>query len=398
MRKYLVAIVFSIAACKSKSTEDAGPFLECTNKSDCDDDGYLVNAGDCNDMNPEINPDAYDFPDDKLDNDCDGTPDNPILTCETAGMMPMDFARALDLCPQRQKNKMGTVVDPVARAEWGQVKGYGPGQRIWISDTKMQQVAIAGSFGANAARAGKTLVGLASGPWGSADPRNTMPLDDPMFKLGDACSDIPLDKDDCAVLSNGAPAGGVSVQDWAELKLWLQVPTNAHALAFDFAFFSSEFNQYWNASLNDAFFVLVTSKTLMGKNVAVDPSGKAVTVNSSAFQLCPKYPGPPMLSPEKLPALMPCVGTDGDMAQGVFGSLAMTGYDGMPVMGSNGNYYLYGGGSGWLTSRFTVTPGEQMIVRIIVNDTFDGYKDSAAIVDGMRWEALPASGGGRPPR
>ena len=397
MRIAALAVAIALGACKSSSNPDGGPFRDCTSKSDCDGDGYFIKVDDCNDDNPEINPEAYDFPD-NVDNDCNGVVDDPITTCETTGTMPMDFGRALDICAQKSKTNKSVLFDPLVRAEWGFVKGYGPGQRIWTSDTKMQQVAIAPAFGTNAARFGKTLIGLASGPWASPDPRNTMPLDDPMFKLGDACMDIPLLPEDCAVLSNGAPAGGISVQDWAELKLWLQVPANAHALAFDVAFFSSEFNQYWNASLNDAFFVLVSSKTLDGKNVAVDSNGKAVTVNSGFFQLCPKYPGPPNLSPEKLPALMPCVGVDGDMSQAVFGSLSGTGYDGMPVMGSNGNYYLYGGGSGWLTSHFTVTPGEQMIVRIIVHDTFDGYKDSAAIVDGMRWEPLPASGVSRPPR
>ena len=397
MRAALVALLV-LVACKSNGNPDSGPFRDCTNKTDCDEDGYLK-TDDCNDENPEINPEAYDFPTDKFDNDCDGVIDNPVINCETTGMMPIDFARAADLCPQRSKTKLAVVFDPVARAEWGQVKGYGPGQRIWISDTKTVQVAIAPSLGSNAARSGKTLVGLATGPWGSADPRNTMPLEDPLFHINDACKDIPLVPEDCAVLSNGAPAGGVSVQDWAELKLFLNVPSNAHALAFDFAFFSSEFNQYWNASLNDAFFVLVTSKTFAGKNVAVDGNGKAVTVNSGFFQLCPKYPGAANLSPEKLPALMPCVGVDGDMSQSVFGSLGGTGYDGAPVMGSNGNFYLYGGGSGWLTSHFTVTPGDQMIVRIIVHDTFDGYKDSAALVDAMHWEPTPASGGvARPPR
>jgi hypothetical protein len=226
-----------------------------------------------------------------------------------------------------------------------------------------------------------------------------MPLDDPMFKLLDACSDIPLVTDDCKTLSTST--AGVSVQDWAELKLWLKMPSNAKALAFDFAFFSTEFNQFWNASLNDAFFVLVTSKDVMGRNVAVDANNKAMTINSGLFQLCPKYPGPANLSPEKLPALMPCVGVDGDDM--VVGSLKGTGYDGAAVgdgtvMSSTGQLYVYGGGSGWLTSRFTVTPNDSIVVRVIVHDTFDGYKDSAVLVDNFRWEPNPASGVARPPR
>ena len=67
-------------------------------------------------------------------------------------------------------------------------------------------------------------------------------------------------------------------------------------VVFDFAFFSSEFNQWWNSAANDAFFVLVTSKELTGQNVARDSHGLAVTVNSGFFQLCPAPPGPAGLS------------------------------------------------------------------------------------------------------
>ena len=105
--------------------------------------------------------------------------------------------------------------------------------------------------------------------------------------------DIPLAGLDCDSLTDNAPLGAISVQDWAELTLWVQVPTNAASMHFDFTFFSSEFNQWWNSSANDAFFVLVSSKTISGTNVAKDAHGLAVTVNSGFFQLCPVYPGPP---------------------------------------------------------------------------------------------------------
>ena len=62
----------------------------------------------------------------------------------------------------------------------------------------------------------------------------------------------------------------------------------------------------------------------------------------------------------------------------------------------NGNLYVYGGGSGWLTAKFPVTPGEQIQMRVIIADTFDGLKDSAVLLDDMRWEAASESGTGRP--
>jgi hypothetical protein len=409
------------AGCGSKkggidfSGADAGapsvvPVPSLCSKADCDSDGYAVPA-DCNDQDARINPEAYDFPGDGIDDDCDGIPDNPVETCETtpaqAPGTPEDFARAGDLCAQHSKTNAGTVFDPLVKAAWGMVKGYGSTPRIWESDTKMQQVNIVSSFGSNAARRGQTMFGLANGPWGTKTPRESAPLDPQGFNLADACSDIPLTGKDCDSLTAGQAAGAVSVQDWAELTLWVKVPSNAGSLQLDFAFYSAEFNQFWDAALNDAFFVLVSNGTLHGENVARDANGLAVTVNSGFFQLCPASPGPAGLSPDKSPALVHCVGDDGATAQGIFGSIKATGYDGAStapydgtVFSTDGAHkYVYGGGSGWLTAEVPVTPSEELEMRIIILDTFDGLKDSAVIVDALRWSKATATGGiARPPK
>jgi hypothetical protein len=375
----------------------------CKN-DDCDGDGYSPPA-DCNDNDALINPEAYDFLADGIDNDCDGKIDDPVLTCETIPSSPpgtpTDFARAADLCAQNSKTNAGTIFDPLVRAEWGQVQGLGPGQTLWTSATKPTiQTAIASSLGSNMARQGKTMAGLANGPWAAADPRDSAALDPAGFQLSDACSDIPLMGADCASLTNGTSSTGVNVQDWAELALTVHVPSNVKSVVFDFAFFSSEFNQWWDSAANDAFFVLVTSKELTGQNVAHDSHGLAVTVNSGYFQLCPAPPGPAMLSEPT--AIENCVGMDGDASQMIFGSLAGSGYDGAAkstndtVAAMNGDLYIYGGGSGWLTTSFAVTPGEQIQMRVIIADTFDGLKDSAVLFDNMRWEAASATGTGRP--
>ena len=171
-------------------------------------------------------------------------------------------------------------------AAWGQVQGLGPGETLWTSQTKPTiQTDIVSSFGSNMTRQGRTMVGLANGPWAASDPRDSAALDPMGFALNDACSDIPLMGTDCALLTNGSVSGGVNVQDWAELALTVQAPSNVKLVVFDFAFFSSEFSQWWDSAANDAFFVLVTSKELMGQNVAHDSHGLAVTVNSGYFQL-----------------------------------------------------------------------------------------------------------------
>jgi hypothetical protein len=171
---------------------------------------------------------------------------------------------------------------------------------------------------------------------------------------------------------------------------------------FDFSFFSSEFNQWWNSAANDSFFVLVTSKGFQGQNVAKDANGLAITINSGFFQLCPAPPGPAGLSADKSAALETCVGVAGDASQSIFGALAGTGYDGAAVSSNDtaiavdGSEYIYGGGSGWLTTKFPVVPRETLQMRIIIADTFDGLKDSSVLFDALRWEPISESGVTRP--
>jgi hypothetical protein len=417
-RACVAAAVVLAAGCGSKGNDfsgaDAGAVHDAVAEvpnvcpdSDCDGDGYPPPV-DCNDTNPLINPEAYDFPGDGVDDDCDGKIDDPVEHCETvpqsAPGSPTDFARAADLCAQNSITNAGTIFDPLVRATWGQVQGLGPGQELWTSTTKPTvQTNIVSSFGMNAPREGATMMGLANGPWGTMDPRGSAALDPMGFHLNDACSDIPLMGQDCASLSAGAPAGGVNVQDWAELALTVKIPSNVQSMTFDFSFFSSEFNQWWNASLNDAFFVLVTSQELQGANVAKDTHGLAVSVNSSFFQLCPAPPGPAGLSQDKAAAIQSCVGLDGSAAQQISGSVRGTGYDGVvssmddTVHAMNGNLYVYGGGSGWLNAQFQVAPKEQLQMRVIICDTFDGLKDSAVVVDHFSWSKSATSGVIRPP-
>ena len=404
-------IALSLAGCGNKSggfaPSDAGPegnLLTC-GRPDCDGDGYTVPA-DCDDTNAMINPEAFDFPNDGVDNDCDGNVDDPVLTCETIPSQspgsPTDFARAADLCAQHAITNAGTVFDPLVHAVWGQVSGLGPGQTIFTSVTKPSQIAIASMLGQDLPRQGRTMVGLANGVWAAPDPRSDPALDPAGFHIDDACSAIPLMGQDCASLTNGTPSGAVSVEDWAELTLTVKVPSNVQTVVFDFSFFSSEFNQWWSSAANDAFFVLVTSKGFQGENVAKDKNGLAVTINSGFFQLCPAAPGPAGLSQDKSAALVTCVGVGGDPSQSILGTLAGTGYDGAAVssddtaMAVSGSKYIYGGGSGWLTAKFPVVPGETIEMRVIVADTFDGLKDSAVLFDALRWEQTSETGVGRP--
>ena len=92
----------------------------------------------------------------------------------------------------------------------------------------------------------------------------------------------------------------------------------------------------------------------------------------------------------------------------VLGSITGTWYDGsgqMPpsqtVVSVDGQKsYLYGGGTGWLSTSLPVTPGEPIMLRFMIMDTFDGLKDSSVLLDNWKWIPVPVTEPGviRPPK
>src|SRR5437868_5312325 len=66
---------------------------------DDDLDGFDEKTGDCDDDNPEINPNAFEVVGDSIDNNCDGQSDEPFLSCDAAldPTLPLSFAQAIGL-------------------------------------------------------------------------------------------------------------------------------------------------------------------------------------------------------------------------------------------------------------------------------------------------------------
>ena len=279
---------------------DALPETDATgtcSDGDCDKDGYTASTGDCNDLDGTINPEAYDFPGDSIDNDCNGTADDPVANCtaDTASKDPTQFVRSADMCQQKSKTKAGSIYDPLVKAEWWTSKASGfLGASIDSGLNHSSAVGILGAFGSNAARNGANMFLLQSGPILATDPRGSSAMDGDGNTVPDGCSAIPLNADDCKSLTNGtAPIPGfpTAVEDYSELRVTIKVPSNAQSMTFDFSFWSTEFNEYWHSPFNDAFFAIAkTSK--FETNVAKDSTGSAITVNSGFFQLCPAPPGP----------------------------------------------------------------------------------------------------------
>jgi hypothetical protein len=386
--------------------DDSGPVINCVGADpDCDGDGYPASK-DCDDLEKSINPEAYDFPDDGIDNDCDGTKDNPVTTCDATPAevtSKLAFARSIELCPQRAVTKTGKVYDPAVKVEWGKISGKLidlPLINPTTSETAADGTQILGGFGNNAPRGGSNFFGMQSGKLLETDPRGS----EGGSLVPNACKAVGLKDADCKSLSSGTltPAGdaggpfdifGLGAANFQEVKITIKAPSNAKAMSFDFAFFSSEFNEFVNTNFNDAFFALAKTKKIDGMNVAKDEKGNAITVNSGFFQLCPRAPGPSSLAAAKRDALRNCVGMDGDTGKSIFGTLRGTHFDGASAGATDGiektGKYVYGGGSGWLRSKFEVTPGEEFTIRFIIFDTSDSKLSSAVVVDNVLWEKSP---------
>jgi hypothetical protein len=161
----------------------------------------------------------------------------------------------------------------------------------------------------------------------------------------------------------GDPSGSCSfddpanVDDYVQLTLTIQVPTNAQAMMFDFAFMSAEFPIYVCSSYDDTFLAMLDSETFHG-NVSFDDVGRPVTINSGFFDVCSVGQGPD------------CAGNT---------ELAGTGFE---------SY----GGTGWLHTIAPVTPGEIITLTFHLFDEGDDIWDSLVLLDNFQWLGVPVDG------
>lgn len=299
---------------------------DCDGKIDANEDGDkdgFVGCADCNDNNKLINPGAIEFAADNVDNNCDGQTDEDPTACDVPGLSSsnvLDYPKAIDLCLGLKSAQWATQASAKAHAI---TQTYGPPN---VPTHGPNFIVISSG---NAAAEGQANY---TNPQGGTDFSTT--ATNPSAK--------------CA--SSGA------AHDLTELKLTIQVPTNAQAFSFDFNFMSAEYPEWVGSSFNDKFMAILESKSFKG-NISFDSKGNCVSINNGFFTVC-----------------------DG-CSQGSAG-LAGTGYE-------SG----IGGGTGWLTTTSPVTPGETITLRFIVFDESDGILDSVALIDNFHWQSTAKGGG-----
>ena len=367
---------------------------------DQDGDGWTANQGDCNDCDKNVNPGAVDvvsvdmagnpLPADKqVDSNCDGVKATAgaKTSCDEDIAIggvgdPFDAARAMGLC------NVKVEADPAD-----------PKQRVWgVTQATLSDI-IGAPFASPppAWNGSGSDVGILDGFGGATHPQEggrvfslssgvARAPGQPGYKSFKCSTSGSIDKGYPGPLSKSYPDGfpkpsscGMTggAHDGIALDLEIRVPTNAHAMSFDFRFFTCEYPVYVCQSFNDILAVFMAPDPLpagdpMGNasNTAADiafesSSGmkNTIGVNNTTF-LTACDPGPPMYNA--------CKGS---------GDLDGTNFEGHAA-------------SAWLRSQVPVPPGQKIILRIAIWDSGDGLLDSTSVIDNFQWIADPGANNG----
>ena len=375
---------------------------------DSDGDGFTACGGDCCDeqgpecANPElVNPGAFEVDGNTVDDDCDGTVDNPLPPCD-AGLASntndeLDYARAIDLCQFTDE-----VPDDPEDAVWGVIEGeftLAGGSGVPSANSR----SLRDGFGNNIDnRFGDRLAVLSTGR-AADNAGDTNPGWQP-FQTGQAMGTQSVLPTDWYVLNGNdvpnAPGCPGPLNSTAfnpvSLRLMLRVPTNANSFSVDMFFFSAEYPEYVCTEFNDFFVTLVDSTDANNPddlNIAIYDDGVdtwplGVNILSAAnglFTACSDGTISQCGTPENYTGCTSNADLDG------------TGFD---IDGQTQFTCDYGGeaggGTGWLAMSGNVTPGEIMEIRFIIWDSSDELFDSLVLLDNWQWSVQASEPGVEP--
>ncbi len=331
--------------------------------ADLDGDGYTPAQGDCNDCDPNMNPGAYDFPGNGVDEDCSGEPDDEPTDCDVGlpehANDPFDAAKALGICRVRDEEKRtwGLV-----NARWVLPDGSPSTPKNPLAGCggppNPQSRGILTGFGPNVQpRQGSSMVAISSGV-ARAGKNGDSPNGANMGTCSAPPAGFPIESPSCPpqfLPSNIA-------NDGMALELEIRVPTNAKSLGFDFNFYTYEFPEYHCSDYNDFFVALLHSghpQVPANKNISFDNKGNPVSVNNAFVEVCK----PNSTTPRG--TVFPCSLGEAEL-QG-------TGFEGHAA-------------TSWLQTQAGVVPGETILLRFAIWDTGDHVLDSTALIDNFRWD------------
>jgi len=353
--------------------------------ADWDGDGWTIAQGDCNDCSANVNPGAYDFPGNGIDEDCNGIADDEPHGCDVGfpieGMDARDAARALGLCRFTSEDATGPAktwgvisaayvfADGASKSSMPDTSGDGcTGEGGENAAPNALSHSILSAFGSVMPRQGQSMVVLSSGvalPGVPSDP----------FEGSQMCTKSATPEGIPPSSTSACPdvANEIRVAyDPMALELRVRVPTNAKSFSFDFNFFTVEYPKYICSQYNDFFAALLFSEhpdTPKLNNISFDKLGNPVSVNNGFLEVC----DPGTHGGKQFPCPLGSKDLMGTRFQGH-------------------------GATGWLRTAAAVVPGEEIVVRFAIWDMQDHKLDSTVLIDNIQWEVEEGEAGTeRPP-
>lgn len=360
--------------------------------ADIDGDGWSSCGGDCCEtLGPgctspkDVNPGAFEFLGDGVDNDCnpttlDNTPDLCSSTTKFAGVTGLDMIKAMELC------QFTTANPPLSEKRWGVISveqllsdGTKP-TTAQLANIQDKQTAIMTAFGVNVMPLkGATFAGMSTGFMRDQDDQGYQGISTNIGTTSQPPTSYLLAHGNKLPNSSGCAGTcqpGTGARDPVNLRMKIRSPTNAKSFTYSFRFFSAEYTNQCT-SYNDFFLGLYQSTWVPDptdpmqkplspdKNVAVDCSVdpcNPISVNNGFFDVC---------------APMGCNTCPAGIAD-----LAGTG---MQILNQ-------GGATKWLFNDVPTVPGEVIQLEFIIFDVEDSLNNSLVLLDNWIWNTKVLQG------
>ncbi|MBC8066839.1 MAG: choice-of-anchor L domain-containing protein [Deltaproteobacteria bacterium] len=154
-----------------------------------------------------------------------------------------------------------------------------------------------------------------------------------------------LGSGDCSNTINGQFTQGNAAYDYTEMRIVGMVPPNSNSIAYDFAFFSTEYPFYYEMEFNDMYIGWLESESWTG-NISFDQQGNPISLNAGFLDFRDDGGGRPEFA---------------------------------------GTCMARHAGTKWLSTTAPVTPGEQITVVFAIFDLSDSILDSYVFIDNFSW-------------
>ena len=353
---------------------------------DKDKDGISINQGDCNDCDPNVNPNAIEVivdpnnggggaggTQEPADEDCDGDIDEDPEVCDSMiainTMDPLDVARAVGLC----KMAANPSDSGVQSAQWVAIDGSpAPADQNFHFGH-----GVLTGFGPNVTvQEGSAMFAVSSGT--ARQPNDPDYQDVGGFDKGYSMNHpqgFPKESPACPNVTTGQPHDGTAVE------ITIKVPSNAYGFSFNFDFYTYEWPGYVCSTYND-FFVAILDPIPMGQmdgNISFDQLNNPVSVNNAFLEVCGCTGGPPCSAGGKS---FTCALGNTELVGNGFG--LDTGYTDH-------------GATSWLMTAAPADPNSIIKIRWATYDSGDGVLDSTTLIDNWKWVAKPGTKVGTEP-